>query len=91
MIPMATRGEAAAAGFVRELYAATDCGSRLQQRPFQPHLTGDAGPDYAVQASTNLVTWQSLFTNHLPTPPFNWSDANAGDFTRRFYRIQLGP
>ncbi|HSY17565.1 MAG TPA: immunoglobulin domain-containing protein [Candidatus Acidoferrales bacterium] len=58
---------------------------------FQLTINGDAGPDYIIQASTNLVTWQSLFTNHLPVPPFNWSDSNAASFTRRYYRIQLGP
>ncbi|MDR3460674.1 MAG: immunoglobulin domain-containing protein [Verrucomicrobiae bacterium] len=54
-------------------------------------ISGDAGPDYIVQASTNLVTWQSLFTNHLPVLPFNWSDSNAASFIQRYYRIQLGP
>ena len=56
---------------------------------FRLTVSGDTGPDYIVQASTNLTAWQSLFTNHLPTPPFNWSDSNAASFTRRFYRIQL--
>jgi pectate lyase len=54
-------------------------------------ISGDPGPDYIVQASSNLVTWQSLFTNHLPTPPFNWSDTNTAAARQRFYRIQLGP
>jgi hypothetical protein len=54
-------------------------------------INGDDGPNYVVQASTNLVGWQSLFTNHLPAPLFNWSDPNTAAFPRRFYRIQLGP
>jgi len=72
--------------------------------PAQPHVSnlvfsngvfsltvnGDSGPDYIVQVSTNLTDWIGIFTNHLPTPPFNWSDTNAGNFDRRFYRIQLG-
>jgi len=58
---------------------------------FKLTVNGDAGPDYIIQASTNLITWQSLFTNHLAVPPFNWSDSNAASFSRRYYRIQLGP
>jgi pectate lyase len=56
---------------------------------FSLTVNGDSGPDYIVQASTNLVDWFNIFTNHSPTPPFTWSDANAGNFSRRFYRIQL--
>ena len=66
-------------------------GSVFNNEIFSLIVNGDAGPDYIVQASTNLVTWQSLFTNHLVTPPFNWSDSNAASYTRRYYRIQLGP
>jgi hypothetical protein len=44
-----------------------------------------------VQASTNLTDWTSIFTNHAPTPPFDWSDPAASNFSRRFYRVQLGP
>jgi len=57
---------------------------------FNLTVNGDSGVDYIVQASTNMVTWQSLFTNHSPVPPFNWSDPAAAGFPRRFYRIQLG-
>ena len=58
---------------------------------FSLTITGDSGPDYIVQTSTNLVTWDNLFTNHAPAPPFNWSDSNAASFDRRFYRVLLGP
>ncbi len=52
---------------------------------------GDYGPDYLVQVSTNLIFWQSIFTNVSPTPPFDWSDGQATNFSIRFYRILLGP
>jgi len=58
---------------------------------FNLTINGDSGPDYIVQASTNLVDWTSIFTNHSPTPPFVWSDTSASNFSLRFYRIQLGP
>ena len=54
-------------------------------------VNGDAGPDYIVQASTNLFLWNSLYTNPSPVLPFNWTDNGASNFNERFYRIQLGP
>jgi len=58
---------------------------------FSLTINGDVGPDYTVQASTNLTDWISIFTNHSPTPPFIWSDSNASNFNQRFYRVLLGP
>jgi len=58
---------------------------------FNLTITGDTGPDYIVQASTNLTVWSSIFTNVSPVPPFVWYDANASNFNQRYYRILLGP
>jgi pectate lyase len=58
---------------------------------FSLTVNGDTGPDYIVQASTNLTDWTSIFTNHSPIPPFVWTDLVASNFSQRFYRIQLGP
>ncbi len=58
---------------------------------FSLTINGDTGPDYIVQVSTNLTDWASIFTNHLPLPPFVWTDLDASNFSQRFYRIQLGP
>jgi hypothetical protein len=55
------------------------------------HITGDTGPDYSVQASTNLVNWAIIFTTNQPTLPLTWTDTNAISFATRFYRILLGP
>lgn len=52
---------------------------------------GDAGPDYSLQASTNLAQWEALLTNLAPTLPFSWTDVTATNFTSRFYRVQLSP
>lgn len=46
-------------------------------------VSGTSGSKYVVQASTNLVNWVSLQTN---TSPFSFVDANARQFSRRFYR-----
>jgi hypothetical protein len=55
---------------------------------FSLTITGDTGPDYIVLASTNLTDWAGIFTNPMP---FTWTDTAASNFSRRFYRIQLGP
>ena len=57
---------------------------------FSLTIAGDSGPDYIVQVSTNLISWESIFTNFTPAPPFSWSDANASNYSQRFYRVLLG-
>ncbi len=54
-------------------------------------VSGSAGQSYLVQASTNLIDWNTLFTTNPATLPFVWSDLTATNFPKRFYRIQLGP
>jgi hypothetical protein len=51
---------------------------------FSFSVSGTSGFEYAVEASTNLVNWVVLETN---TVPFNFVDTNAGQFSRRFYRV----
>jgi pectate lyase len=58
---------------------------------FRMSVTGDSGPDYIVQASTNLMFWESIYTNPAPATNFIWSDAATTNFNRRFYRVLLGP
>jgi hypothetical protein len=53
-------------------------------------VSGVAGPDYLVQASTNLVDWENVFTNFSPAPPFLWTDGET-NFDRRFYRVRIVP
>jgi hypothetical protein len=53
--------------------------------------TGDFGPDYTIQASTDLAVWTNLFTTNSPPLPFSWVDTNTTLFQQRFYRLLLGP
>jgi glucuronoarabinoxylan endo-1,4-beta-xylanase len=54
--------------------------------------TGALGPDYTLWASTNLTSWQVLFTSNSPvTTPVTLVDTNFNANPVRFYRIQLGP
>jgi hypothetical protein len=53
---------------------------------FQISLTGQIGQQFAVEVSTNFVTWSSILTNVLRSPVFEFNDTKAGQFSRRFYR-----
>ena len=46
-------------------------------------VSGDAGQQYVIQASTNLLDWDSLQTN---VAPFQFTDTNAAGFDQRYYR-----
>jgi len=51
-------------------------------------VTGTAGSNYAVQASSNLQDWVSIETN---ASPFIFVDVNAAQFNQRFYRAVYLP
>jgi hypothetical protein len=53
-------------------------------------INGDSGPDYQIQASTNLTDWNAVFTTNSPTMPFVWTDATTG-LPMNFFRIIAGP
>lgn len=54
-------------------------------------VNGQTGPDYAVDISTNLVDWSTLFITNSPRMPFSWTDTNATMLPMQFYRIKVGP
>ena len=58
---------------------------------FSFQVSGQSGPDYAIETSTNLTQWSDVFTTNSPTPPFVWMDSNSPAAPQRFYRVKLGP
>ena len=54
-------------------------------------INGDTGPDYTIQASTNLTSWVSVFTSNSPALPYFWVDTNSVSYPFLFYRVLLGP
>jgi hypothetical protein len=58
---------------------------------FSLQASGDAGPDYTVQSSTDLLSWVPVFVTNSPVLPFYWADTNTPLLRRNFYRLQLGP
>jgi len=53
-------------------------------------FNGQAGPDYAVQQSTDLLNWTTLFITNSPVMPFTWG-TNIGSLPGQFYRLEVGP
>lgn len=57
-------------------------------------ITGDTGPDYIIERTTDLLgaetQWQPVVTNPVPTLPFWWRDTNPPP-ARAYYRIRLAP
>lgn len=52
--------------------------------------TGSANVTYIIQASPDLIYWQSIGTATAGTNGvFEFEDADAGNFTTRFYRVNL--
>ncbi|HWD18780.1 MAG TPA: pectinesterase family protein [Verrucomicrobiae bacterium] len=60
---------------------------------FSLSISGQVGPDYALQATTNLddIQWVTIMTTNSPASPFTLIDTNAGADSSRFYRIVVGP
>jgi hypothetical protein len=54
-------------------------------------ISGDAGLDYGIECSTNLVDWQAAFSTNSPAIPFSWTDTSASNSPMRFYRARSGP
>jgi hypothetical protein len=57
-------------------------------------VSGDVGPDYTVQMSTNLESgsnWVNYFTTNSPPLPFSFVAPVDTTVPQQFYRIQLGP
>lgn len=61
---------------------------------FSLTISGDSGPDYVVQTTTNLSSvpsWVSVFTNATASTPFLFVDGTTKNFPQKFYRVILQP
>jgi hypothetical protein len=54
-------------------------------------VNGQYGPDYAVEASTNLTDWSALLITNSPVMPFAWTNTEISSEPMFFYRIKAGP
>ena len=53
-------------------------------------IGGQAGPDYAVQSSSNLTAWNTIFLTNSPAMPFTWTTPPSA-LPQQFYRMKVGP
>jgi hypothetical protein len=54
-------------------------------------INGNSGPDYIVQASSNLTSWAAISVSNSPALPYFWADTNSVSNPCLFYRVLLGP
>ncbi|TAK94544.1 MAG: DUF3500 domain-containing protein [Verrucomicrobia bacterium] len=54
-------------------------------------VAGIVGPDYIIQASTNLSSWETLYSTNPSAMPFSYTDTSASNYAVRFFRVLLGP
>jgi hypothetical protein len=76
---------------VRPLSTPALTAASLSNGFFRLSVAGEPGPDYSVQASTNLADWVTVFTTNAPPVPFYWIDLTTPLYRQRFYRVRLGP
>ena len=76
---------------VRSVTPPTLSSAGMINRTFRFNVNGSIGPDYTVMASTNLLVWTNLFTTNPAALSFQWSDSNAINAPRQFYRVLIGP
>ncbi|MBW8864030.1 MAG: carbohydrate-binding protein [Verrucomicrobia bacterium] len=58
---------------------------------FSLMISGDAGPDYIIQTSTNLTFWSAISTSTPAAMPCASPQTNTTLFPFIFYRALLGP
>jgi hypothetical protein len=63
----------------------------LTSGALQFQVTGDFGPDYSIETSTNLVNWTTMTTTNSPALPWLWLDSQSASLPASFYRVKLGP
>ncbi len=54
-------------------------------------ISGDEGPDYGIETSTNLMAWSTLLITNSPVMPWAWVDTNSAALPMQFYRVKVGP
>jgi hypothetical protein len=54
-------------------------------------ISGDVGPDYLLQASSNLLSWSTISTSTPSATPFWLTITNGFQSPAQFYRVILGP
>jgi uncharacterized delta-60 repeat protein len=65
--------------------------ARIGSGGFQFDVAAVAGKTYGVQASTNLLNWDLLWSTNAAVDNFTFLDPDLALFTRRFFRVYKAP
>jgi hypothetical protein len=63
----------------------------LNNGQFSLSLSGDAGANYVIEASSDLQHWSTIATVVNNPGTASVIDSNAGSYLHRFYRVRVGP
>jgi Immunoglobulin domain len=64
-------------------------GTGMTANGFQIQLSGPAGSNYVIQASTDLQSWTPISTNSAPSGTVSYTDTSAKTNVFRFYRARV--
>jgi Immunoglobulin domain len=64
-------------------------GTGMTDSGFKIQLSGPAGSNYVIQASTDLKNWVPISTNLAPTGTVSYTDATAKNQPYRYYRAKI--
>lgn len=64
-------------------------GSGMTSSGFNVQLSGPAGSNYVIEASTDLKNWVPISTNAAPSGSVSYTDTAATNFPSRYYRARL--
>jgi len=73
-------------GYQAALIGSSGSGFGFNGGQFGFNLSGSPGQDVVIEASTDLLTWQPIWTNTFLTCSLSFADPQAGGCPQRFYR-----
>jgi hypothetical protein len=64
-------------------------GITLNGLPYKLNITAEIGQHMEIQASTNLIDWNTISTITNAIAPLDFTDPDATNFPVRFYRLKI--
>jgi len=62
-------------------------GARMSTNGFQLHVTGVTGVNFVVYASSNLTTWNPVYTNSTLSGTVDYTDTSAAQCNAKYYTV----
>lgn len=77
------------ASTVSNVVSIVSAGTKMTLSGFQLQLSGPAGSNYVIEASTDLKNWVPISTNAAPSGNVSYTDAAAINLPFRYYRAMV--